>query len=120
MDRLLRMSKEQFVEQMRKEADRVFGQIADAVNDAPDGQVINGSEMKVRDLMAQLRTRVFQTALQMRIDSTESSFPPSQGRVGPGQAEQGSVPSDGADGKRPGGNATDAMARGGRRRRLPG
>jgi hypothetical protein len=117
MDRLLRMSKEQFIEQMRAEVDRVFGQIADAVNDAPDGQVINGSETKVRDLMAGLRTRAYEKALQMRIDSTESSFSPSAGRVGAAQAEQGPERSDGADGQRPGGVAADAVARGGRRRR---
>jgi len=111
MDRLLRMSKEQFVQQMRSEVDRVLEEIADAVNDAPDGQVINASEMKVRDLMGRLRTGVYQKALQMRIDSTESSFSPSEGRVGRAQAEQGPVGADGADGQRPGGSESHAVAR---------
>jgi hypothetical protein len=111
MERLLRMCKEQFVEQLHAEVDRVLGEIADAVNDAPDGQVINASEMKVRELMGQLRTRVYQKALQMRIDSTESSFSPSAGRIGQPQAEQGPLGPDGADGQRSGGVGSDAVAR---------
>jgi len=61
------------------------------VNNGPTGNVINGSEMQVRDLMAQLRQKAFETALQMRIDSTESSFSPSAGRVGGAQGRQGAV-----------------------------
>jgi hypothetical protein len=117
MDRLLRMSKEQFVQGMHAEVERVLGEIADAVNDAPDGQVINGSEMKVRDLMGQLRTRAYQKALQMRIDSTESSFSPSAGRQGQAAAEQGPVGSDGADRQRSGGGESHAVARPRRRKR---
>ena len=59
-------------------------QIADEVNAAPTGNVISGSEMQVRDLMAELRRKAFETAdfgelsrvVQMRIDSTESNFSP--------------------------------------------
>ena len=82
MDRLLRADKDAFVRTMRVEVDAVLGQVMDAVNNAPDGTVIKGSEMQVRDLMADLRRRIFQQALQMRIDSTESSFSPSGGRGG--------------------------------------
>ncbi len=89
MERLLAMDKQEFVSRMQAECRRIMEQVADAVNNAPTGQVINGSEMQVRDLMAQLRQTAFQTAVQMRIDSTESSFSPSQGRQRPGQAEQG-------------------------------
>jgi len=120
MDRLLRMSKEKFLQEMQQEVEQALGGIADAVNDAPDGQVINGSELKVRDLMAHLRTAAYQKALQMRIDSTESSFSPSAGHLGEAQAEQGPGRSDDADGKRAGGVAANAVARGGRGRRQPG
>lgn len=91
MDRLLTMDKEAFVARMQGEMGRIMRQIADAVNNAPTGNVISGSEMQVRDLMAELRQKAFQTALQMRIDSTESSFSPSEGCGGTGDAEQGSV-----------------------------
>jgi hypothetical protein len=89
MDRLLTMDKDQFIAQMLEEARRAFGEVADAVNNAPDGNVINGSEMQVRDAMVELQRRVFEKAVQMRIDSTESIFSPSGGQSGQGQAEQG-------------------------------
>lgn len=90
MDRLLQVDREAFAKAMREEAEQIFKQVMDAVNTAPDGKVINGSEMQVRDLMGRLRQRVFERAVQMRIDSTESSFSPSQGRGGPGSGGQGS------------------------------
>ena len=82
MERLLVMDKEQFVRQMQDQVRQVLGQVADAVNNAPDGNVINGSEIAVRDAMVELQRRAFETAVQMRIDSTESSFSPSEGRDG--------------------------------------
>lgn len=87
MDRLLTMDKEKYIAEMQEEVRRLLGQVADAVNNAPTGNVINGSEIAVRDAMAELRQRAFEKALQMRIDSTESSFPPSEGRDGQNQAE---------------------------------
>jgi hypothetical protein len=82
MDRLLTMDREQFIARMESEVRRTLEQIATAVNEAPTGNVISGSEMRVRDLMAELRRKAFQTAVQMRIDSTESSFSPSEGYSG--------------------------------------
>ena len=89
MDRLLTMDKQEYVSRMQAECRRIMEQIADTVNAAPTGNVINGSEMQVRDLMAELRCRAFETAVQMRIDSTESSFSPSQGHLGQSQREEG-------------------------------
>ena len=89
MERLLTMDKQEYVLRMQAECRRILEQVADAVNHAPTGNVISGSEMQVRDLMAELRRRVFEQALQMRIDSTESSFSPSGGRDGREEAEQG-------------------------------
>jgi len=91
MDRLLQMDKDEYLRQMRQEVERILGQVADAVNGAPDGDVINRSEMRVRDLMGELRKTAYEKAVQMRIDFTESNFSPSEGRVGPPQAEQGSL-----------------------------
>jgi hypothetical protein len=101
MDRLLQMDKERYVREMLAEAEATFRQIADAVNHAPDGSVINGSEMEVRDAMAGLRQTSFEKAVQMRIDSTESSFSPSQGSAGQAQAQQGPQPADDSDDQRP-------------------
>src|SRR4051794_41893120 len=88
MDRLLTMDRNQFVARMQEEFRRTMEQVADAVNDAPDGNVINGSEVRVRDVMAEFRRKAFETAVQMRIDSTESSFSPADGRGGPPRAEK--------------------------------
>jgi hypothetical protein len=112
MDRLLRMDRDGFIEQMRPEMDRIMGQIADAVNDAPDGKVIRGSEMRVRDLMAQARQRAFEKAVQMRIDSTESSFFPSEGCQGQAEAEQGSQQPQHAERQRPDRVEPQALVRG--------
>jgi hypothetical protein len=95
MDRLLAMDKQAYLSRMQAECRRIMEQVADAVNDAPTGNVISGSEMRVRDLMAELRCKAFETAVQMRVDSTESSFSPSDRRVGQAQAAQGAgVPHD--------------------------
>ena len=91
MDRLLTMDQEQFIARMQADMRQTLEQIAAAVNDAPTGNVINGSEMQVRDLMAELRRKAFETAVQMRIDATESSFSPSPGRERQQQAEQGPI-----------------------------
>ena len=89
MDRLLTMDKQEYVSRMQAECRRIMEQIADTVNAAPTGNVINGSEMQVRDAMVELQRRVFEKAVQMRIDSTESSFSPSQGPLGQSQREEG-------------------------------
>ena len=89
MDRLLTMDKEQYLAAMQADVRRILGEVADAVNTAPTGNVINGSEIAVRDAMAELRRVAFEKAVQMRIDSTEPSFSPSAGRGGQAQTEQG-------------------------------
>jgi hypothetical protein len=77
MDRLVQMDREQFIEGMLPEIRRIMGLVADAVNAAPDGRLINGSEEQVRDLMGELRKMTFERAVQLRVDSTESAFSPS-------------------------------------------
>jgi hypothetical protein len=89
MDRLLTMDKQEYVARMQAEFRQTMERVADAVNAAPTGNVISGSEMQVRDLMAEFRRKAFEIAVQMRIDSTESNFSPSQGRVGKAQGKKG-------------------------------
>ena len=91
MDRLLSLNKQQFADRMQQECRRIIDQVADAVNAAPTGNVVSGSEMAVRDLMDEFRRKTFESAVQMRIDSTESSFSPSAGRGGQGKGKQGAV-----------------------------
>jgi len=59
--------------------EELLGKVADAVNAAAPGQIITGSEEKVRDLFADLRRQAFEQAVQMRMDAAEAAFPPSEG-----------------------------------------
>jgi hypothetical protein len=114
------MDKAEFEARMQAECRRIMGRIADAVNDAPTGNVISGSEMQVRDLMAELRQKAYETAVQMRIDSQESTFSPSEGRGGEAQGKQGALPPQRADVQRADQLVAPAVVRGHRRKRLSG
>jgi hypothetical protein len=70
---------EVFVEKMKVESEAYLKEVMKAVNDAPDGEWIAGSEEQVRDLSAEFRRRVFERAVQMRVDAAEAAFPPSPG-----------------------------------------
>ena len=74
-----KFSREAYLQAMRQRVEDILGKVADAVNDARPGQIINGSEEQVRDLFAKLRTEAFTQAVQMRIDAAEAAFPPSEG-----------------------------------------
>lgn len=90
MDRLQRMDKEAYLREMRGEVERILGRVAEVVNEAPDGHVINASEGPVRDLMLELRKTAYEKAVQMRIACSEANFSPC-GPVpnGPASAKQG-------------------------------
>ena len=71
------ISPEQFAESMKQEVEQYLKEVMQAVNKAPDGEWIAGSEERVRDLSAEMRRRVFEKALQQRVDAAEAAFPPS-------------------------------------------
>ena len=77
MDASPRVSSQQFADSMKQEFEEFAKEVMDAVNDAPDGQWIAGSEEQVRDLCAEMRRKVFERALQKRVDAAEAAFPPS-------------------------------------------
>jgi len=79
MESTPKMSRDEFVEQMRKKMEEALGRVADAINEAPPGQIISGSEERVRDVFADLRQQAFETGLQMRLNAAEAAFPPSEG-----------------------------------------
>jgi hypothetical protein len=72
-----KVSPEQFAQSMRDEMDRFAKQVMEAVNQAPDGEWIAGSEEKVRDITAEMRRCLFERAVQERTDAAEAAFPPS-------------------------------------------
>jgi hypothetical protein len=74
-----KLSRDEFIEQMRAKMEQMLGKVADAINEAPPGHVISGSEEQVRDLFADLRQQAFAAGLQMRVDAAEAAFSPSEG-----------------------------------------
>jgi hypothetical protein len=117
MERLLTMDKEQFITGLQADVRRALGQVADAVNRAADGNVISGSEMAVRDAMVELQRLVFEKAVQMRVDSTESTFSPSEGPGRKRQAEQRAGAADGVEHERADRVSSDPLVRRRRRKR---
>ena len=79
MDSTPKLSREQFIARMQSYVAQALGQVADAINDAAPGQVIDASEERIRQLFADLRRQAFEPGLQMRIDAAEAAFPPSEG-----------------------------------------
>jgi hypothetical protein len=78
------------VDQLRGRFEQLCQDVAGAVNAAPAGQVINGSEEKVRDLLAAFRLATYQVAIQLRTDAAQAAFPPSAPSTdGNASAEQG-------------------------------
>jgi hypothetical protein len=54
------------LDQLRARFEGLCQEVADAVNAAPVGSVINASEEQVRDLLADFRQATFETAIQLR------------------------------------------------------
>ena len=79
MDAASKVSPQQFSESLRSEMETFLESVMESVNAAPDGAWIAGSEEQVRELCAEFRQRVFQEAVQQRIDAAEAAFSPSAG-----------------------------------------
>lgn len=101
MDGLAKIDRDELVRRMREDFEKTLREVADAVNDAPDGHLIDGSEERVRDLLGDFRRRAFQAAAQMRVEATEASpaFSPGGARAGePGAGGAVDAERDGAGG----------------------
>ena len=72
-----RVPPEQLVESMKEDMEQYVKEVMKAVNQAPDGEWIAGSEERVRDLSAEMRRRIFERAVQQRVDAAEAAFSPS-------------------------------------------
>jgi hypothetical protein len=77
------------LESLRARFEELCKGVAEAVNQAPAGQVINASEEKVRDLFADFRRQAYQAAVQLRVDAAEAAFPPAEGPRRPPLAQPG-------------------------------
>jgi hypothetical protein len=84
------LSAQDLLSQLRDRFEKLCQDVTDAVNQAPAGQVINASEEKVRDLLADFRLATFQAAVQLRLEAAQAAFPPSAApQHGQALAEQG-------------------------------
>ena len=79
MEPMPKLDRADYLAQMRVSMEAMLGRVADAINDAKDGEIIAGSECRVRDLFGALRRKAFEVGIQMRTDAAEAAFSPSGG-----------------------------------------
>jgi hypothetical protein len=77
---LLELDRQAYREQMHAEVERVLQEVADAVDNAPQGRVIRDSEEKARDALDRFRQVAYEKAIQMKVNAAEAAFPPSAQR----------------------------------------
>ena len=80
VDPMPKLDRAAYIALMRQQMEAMLGQVADAINTAPDGEIIAGSECQVRDLFGTLRRKAYEVGLQMRADAAEAAFSPSEAR----------------------------------------
>lgn len=87
---------DEVIRQLQAEYEKAVRTVVRAVNDAPDGHWIDGSEEPARQALGEFRRKAYECALQMRVEAAETSaaFSPSKGSVAPPRGG-GSVGGDG-------------------------
>ena len=78
MDALPKLDREAYRQQMRAEFERVLNEVADAIDEAPQGRVIRDSEERARDALDRFRQVAYEKAMQGKIKAAEAAFPPSE------------------------------------------
>ncbi len=64
-------------ELLKEDIEKCIAEVTEAVNTARAGSVIDDSEEPVRIATGELRQKIFEKALQMKIDAAEAAFSPS-------------------------------------------
>jgi hypothetical protein len=84
MDALLpRLDRAALRARLLAEFERTVEEVADAVDNAPAGRVIRDSEEPARIVLDRFRCKVYETALQGKVEAAEAAFPPSGHSDGP-------------------------------------
>jgi uncharacterized membrane protein YccC len=65
---------------VREDIEKCLQEVTAAVNQAPEGALIDASEEPVREALARLRQAIYQKAIQMKVDAAEAAFSPSPAR----------------------------------------
>ena len=74
---LPKLDRAKYQEQMRAEFEKAMQEVAEAVDNAPQGRVIRDSEEPARDALDRFRKVAYEKAVQMKVDAAEAAFPPS-------------------------------------------
>ena len=124
MDGPDQVSPEAYIQRMRERMEAAaLRRVAEAVNAAPDGSWIDGSETEVFAEFNDLRRDAYERALQMRAGAAASGSSPAGPGDGPAEAQQTAGAPQHADGQRAGERHPRPVARprrGRRRRRRRG
>jgi hypothetical protein len=65
--------------QLLAEFERTVEEVVDVVDNAPAGRVIRDSEEPARVALDRFRCKVYEAALQAKVEAAEAAFPPSGG-----------------------------------------
>ncbi len=76
-----KITTEQLTKAMDAEYQKLVQQLKGAVNLAPDGAVISGSEELVREAMAKFRQKVYEKAVQLRMQAAQAAFSLSYSKI---------------------------------------
>lgn len=121
MARMLLGDEQELLRRVEATVEQTVKQVMAAVNAARDGHLIDDSEVTANDLLNDLKRKVYQEALQMRIDATEASFSPpgrgdgsSSGEQGAGRGVASGIAGAGGD------ESASLRAAGGGQRQSPG
>lgn len=110
MEGLAKIEKDELIRRMRSKFEESMMQVTQAINDAPDGHLIDGSEERCRDVLDEFRRTAYETAAQMRVEATEASPDFSPGEAGSaGSRDGGAI---GVDVQRPSGGASASLPEG--------
>jgi hypothetical protein len=71
---------------LKEDFERCIAEVAEAVDTARIGAIIDDSEEPVRMATSRLRQRIFEKAIQMKTDAAEAAFSPSQEQGRPSAA----------------------------------
>lgn len=83
MDALPKVDRAALRAQLVAEFERTVEEVVDAVDSAPAGRVIRDSEEPARVALDRFRCKVYEAALQAKVEAAEAAFPPS-GQCGDG------------------------------------
>ena len=67
-------------ELLKKDFEDCIAEVVEVIDTAKAGSIIDDSEEPVRIATGKLRQKIFEKALQMKVDAAQAAFPPSAQR----------------------------------------